>query len=238
MSLARLQMHPAPGMLLARVAEDVATTRRDAPLPARTPARPLPEALSSSHGAAILDRDHCLVWCNDAAASHLGIEALMDVGRPITHIFRHPSFLKYVSAGEFGKSLRIRPAESDGPILSVQFVPYVASGWLLLSRNAARATRLEIAGGRECIAVASHELRAPLTVMAGFLETMRELKLDPELSRDYLGLLEAQCGRMQRIVTDLLQLSTLESASEPPADALVSMCRMLARLRADAEMLS
>ena len=228
----------SPRMRRAGVAEEVATTRRVVPFPARPPARPLPEALPSSHGAAILDRDFCLVWCNDAAAAHLGIEAMVDVGRPITHVFRHPSFLEYVSAGDFGKSLRIRPAESDGPILSVQFVPYVASGWLLLSRNVARAARLETAGGRECIAVASHELRTPLTVMAGFLETMRELNLDPDQSREYLDLMEAQCERMQRIVTDLLQLSALESASEPPADTPVSVGGMLARIRAEAEALS
>jgi two-component system phosphate regulon sensor histidine kinase PhoR len=235
LSPAQLQLLPrvrAPG-----VAGDLATIRRDDPLSARAPARPLPEALALSHGATILDRDFCIVWCNDAAAAHFGIEVLKDVGRPITHVFRHPSLLECVAAGEFGKSLRIRLAGNDGPILSVQFVPYVASGWLLLSRIVARAGRLE-PEERECIAVASHELRTPLTVMAGFLEMVRELKLDPGLSREYLDLMEAQCARMQRIVTDLLQLSTLESAAAPPADAPVSVGEMLARIRAEAEVLS
>ena len=99
-----------------------------------------------------------------------------------------------------------------------------------------RAARLE-AVRRECIANVSHELRTPLTVLVGFLETVRELKLDPRLSRDYLDRMEEQCKRMQRIIEDLLQLSTLESAAEPP-DERINVTRLLARIHTEAEVLS
>jgi signal transduction histidine kinase len=69
---------------------------------------------------------------------------------------------------------------------------------------------------RDFVANVSHELRTPLTVLVGFLETVRELKLDPERSRDYLNLMSEQSKRMQRIIDDLLTLSMLESAPEPP----------------------
>jgi two-component system phosphate regulon sensor histidine kinase PhoR len=105
------------------------------------------------------------------------------------------------------------------------------------SRNVARAARLE-AVRRECIANVSHELRTPLTVLVGFLETVRELKLDPRLSRDYLDRMEEQCKRMQRIIEDLLQLSTLEAAPEPPADERVDVGRLLDRISAETKMLS
>jgi signal transduction histidine kinase len=99
-----------------------------------------------------------------------------------------------------------------------------------------RAARLE-AVRRECIANASHELRTPLTVLVGFLETVREFKLDPRLSRDCLDRMEEQCKRMQRIIEDLLQLSTLESAAEPPNER-INVTRLLARIRTEAEVLS
>jgi len=204
---------------------------------ARSSARALPEGLALSYGVAILDRDYCIVWCNDTAAAHFGIDVQHDIGRPIATLVRHPSFVEYVAAGNFSKSLRMQTTEGNGPILSVQFVPYVASGWLLLSRNVVRAARLETVR-RECIANVSHELRTPLTVLVGFLETVRELKLDPRLSRDYLDLMEEQCKRMQRIITDLLQLSTLESASDPPGDKRVNVSGMLARIHAEGELLS
>ena len=99
------------------------------------------------------------------------------------------------------------------------------------------AARLETVR-RECIANVSHELRTPLTVLLGFIETVRDLRLDPRSSRDCLDLMEEQCKRMQRIIEDLLRLSTLESAPEAPADERVDVRVLLARIRTDAEGLS
>ena len=205
--------------------------------PVRSLPRPLPEGISPYYGIAILDRDYCIVWCNDAAAAHFGIDARHDIGQPISALVRHPSFVAYLATGNFSKSLRMQAREGEGPILSVQFVPYVASGWLLLTRNVARSARIESAR-RECIANVSHELRTPLTVLVGFLETVRELKLDHQVSREYLDRMEEQCKRMQRIIADLLQLSTLESAPEPSGDERVNVGSLLARIQAEAEVLS
>jgi two-component system phosphate regulon sensor histidine kinase PhoR len=99
------------------------------------------------------------------------------------------------------------------------------------------AARLESAR-RECIANVSHELRTPLTVLLGFIETVRDLRLDPKSSRDCFDLMEEQCKRMQRIIEDLLQLSTLEAASKPPAEERIDVRGLLARVRTDAEGLS
>jgi two-component system phosphate regulon sensor histidine kinase PhoR len=91
---------------------------------------------------------------------------------------------------------------------------------------------------RDFVANVSHELRTPLTVLVGFLETVRELKLDPQRSRDYLNLMAEQGRRMQRIIDDLLTLSTLESAPEPPHEERVDVASLLERVRGEAEGLS
>ena len=205
--------------------------------PHNSPPRFLPEGLPQSYGLAILDREYRVSWCNDAAAAHLGIDGQYDIGRPLVALVRHPSLADYLAAENFSKSLRIQAAGAVGPILSMQFVPYVDSQWLLVSRNVARAARLEVMR-RECVANVSHELRAPLTVLVGFLETLRELKFDATLSRDYVDRMEAQCRRMQRIIEDLLRLSTLESAPEPSRDERVGIGGLLARIRTEAEALS
>jgi len=75
-------------------------------------------------------------------------------------------------------------------------------------------------------------------VLIGFLETVRELKLDPERSRDYLNLMAEQGRRMQRIIDDLLTLSTLESAPAPEHDERVDVALLLARVLGDAQALS
>jgi two-component system phosphate regulon sensor histidine kinase PhoR len=91
---------------------------------------------------------------------------------------------------------------------------------------------------RDFVANVSHELRTPLTVLSGFLETVRELPLEPEERDRYLALMAEQSDRMQRIVQDLLTLSTLESSPPPPEREQVAMAPLLARLQRDAEALS
>jgi two-component system phosphate regulon sensor histidine kinase PhoR len=75
-------------------------------------------------------------------------------------------------------------------------------------------------------------------VLAGFLETVQELELEPRRMRDYVNLMAEQARRMQRIVDDLLALSTLESSPEPSLDERVNMGSLLARVKADADALS
>ncbi len=204
---------------------------------ARTLARSRQAGRALPYGVAILDAEYKIVWCNDSSEVHFGISAEGDTGQPIVNIVRQPEFVEYVAAGDFSKPLQLRTARNDGLILSVQFVPYVDSQRLLLSRDVTQFTKLETVR-RDFVANVSHELRTPLTVLVGFLETVRELKLDPERSRDYLNLMSEQGRRMQRIIDDLLVLSTLESAPEPPHEERVDVAAMLARIRAEAEALS
>jgi len=189
------------------------------------------------YGMAILDAEHRILWCNDSSESHLDIDVHADAGHPITNLVRQPEFVRYVAARDFSAPLVLKTARGDGLVLSVQLVPYVESQWLLLSRDVTQATRLETMR-RDFVANVSHELRTPLTVLIGFLETVRELKLDPERSRDYLNLMAEQGRRMQRIIDDLLTLSTLESAPGPEHDERVDVALLLARVLGEAQALS
>ena len=189
------------------------------------------------YGLAIVDQEYRIVWCNDSCKSHLGIDAEGDAGQPITNLVRQPEFVEYVAARDFSKPLELRTTRADGLVLSIQLVPYVESQHLLLSRDITQGIRVETMR-RDFVANVSHELRTPLTVLVGFLETVRELKLDPERSRDYMNLMAEQGRRMQGIIDDLLTLSTLESAPEPPHEERVDVASLLARIRAEAEALS
>ena len=188
------------------------------------------------YGVAILDAESRIVWCNDSCGSHFGIDPEADVGQPITYLVREPEFVEYVAAEDFSKPMQLKTGR-EGLVLSVQFVPYVDSQRLLLSRDITQGIRLETMR-RDFVANVSHELRTPLTVLVGFLETVRELKLDPDRSRDYLNLMAEQSKRMQRIIDDLLTLSTLESAPEPPRDERVDVALLLSRIQSEAIALS
>jgi two-component system phosphate regulon sensor histidine kinase PhoR len=90
---------------------------------------------------------------------------------------------------------------------------------------------------RDFVANVSHELKTPLTVLAGFLETIREVKLPARQQEHYLALMSEQAERMQRLVADLLTLSALE-ADRAPSNDTIDMTALLARIEAAATELS
>ena len=188
-------------------------------------------------GVVILNADNRIEWCNDTAEAHFELNGENDIGQPVANLVRQPQFVSYVDARDYAHPLELRTARGDGMVLSVQIIPYGDAQKLLLSRDVTRLERLETMR-RDFVANVSHELRTPLTVLSGFLETIQELDLDRERSRDYLKLMAEQGKRMQRIVDDLLTLSTLESAPGPSLEERVRIAALLGRLRADAEALS
>ena len=188
-------------------------------------------------GVVILDAQNRIEWCNEGAGRHFGLDLGADRGRPVINLVRQPEFAAYVEAEDYAHAIPLRSEHSGGLTLSVQVIPYEGAQKLLLSRDITRLEKVETMR-RDFVANVSHELRTPLTVLAGFLETVRELKLDPQRMRDYLNLMAEQARRMQRIVDDLLALSTLESSPEPSLEERVNLPGLLARVKADADALS
>lgn len=75
-------------------------------------------------------------------------------------------------------------------------------------------THLEQAGQmrRDFVANVSHELRTPLTALMGFIETLRgAASEDPAARERFLGIMNDEASRMNRLVGDLLSLSRVES---------------------------
>ena len=64
---------------------------------------------------------------------------------------------------------------------------------------------------RDFVANVSHELRSPLTSLAGFIETLlhNDIK-DEDTTRRFLGIMDEEAKRMSRLINDLLSLSRVE----------------------------
>ena len=185
------------------------------------------------YGVTSLDARMRVYWCNETAQQHLALDPERDRGEPIANFLRQPEFASYLEAREFSQPLRLRVANVA---LSLQFVAFEEDAWLLLSRDVTGEERLETMR-RDFVANVSHELRTPLTVLTGFLETIQDLKLDPQRVRDYVNLMAPQAERMQHIIEDLLTLSALEHAP-PPAEGRVAVRPLLERVLGEAEQLS
>ncbi|MGB8658127.1 MAG: ATP-binding protein [Candidatus Zixiibacteriota bacterium] len=65
---------------------------------------------------------------------------------------------------------------------------------------------------KDFVANVSHELKTPLTSIKGFAEALRDGAVtQPEQSRRFLSIISQHADRMSKIISDLLQLSRIES---------------------------
>jgi len=95
----------------------------------------------------------------------------------------------------------------------------------LAERERARAQ----AAAEAMLATVSHELRAPLTVVLGSLETLttRDGALGPEQRRELVAMAARQGERLKRLVEQLLEAARLEQAElGPPAEAVIDAVKV------------
>ena len=194
-------------------------------------AEAIPEAV------VVLDDANRIRFANARARLHLGLDPERDLNQAFGNLVRQPEVIRYLEAGDFSDPVTVPSEREPGVTLSIQVVPYGDEQKLLLSRD---ITRIEATARmrREFIANVSHELKTPLTVVAGFVETLQDLDLDERQRRRYLGLMQEQARNMQRLVDDLLTLSALESEQNPPVDAMFPVGPLLSEVCAQARALS
>jgi signal transduction histidine kinase len=77
-------------------------------------------------------------------------------------------------------------------------------------RDTSRETELDRLKS-EFLATAAHELRTPLTMVAGYAELLNTCEFEPEIQKEMTGSIMSQSQRLIAIVSDLLDLSRLES---------------------------
>ncbi|RFF26320.1 MULTISPECIES: phosphate regulon sensor histidine kinase PhoR [unclassified Wenzhouxiangella] len=185
-------------------------------------------------GTLVLDREFRILWYNQAACTLAGLTNRSDFGQPVTNLIRSPALVAYIESGDYENAIEIASPVDSSRRLLMRLVPYTNEQYLLLIRDVTRLHRLQ-AMRRDFVANASHELRSPLTVLGGYLDSMVEdRELDPSW-RTPVRQMRAQTQRMNSLVNDLLELSRLETEeSEAPMDSPVDMPALIRRLGRDA----
>src|SRR6195256_6840555 len=184
------------------------------------------------NGVVILNAQREIVWFNRMAARLLDLRRTADLGLRIENLLRSPEFARYLEIGDYSNPVVIRTTTGEDCYLSLQIVPYGEGQQLLLISDVSRQMRLE-AMRKDFVANASHELRSPLTVISGYLETLSQ---DPALDRDLQGPvteMRRQAERMTAIIRDLLELSRLEETDEMLGGEPIDIPELLSLLRKD-----
>ncbi|MBS1227578.1 MAG: phosphate regulon sensor kinase PhoR [Proteobacteria bacterium] len=190
-------------------------------------------------GVIAFDRHQHISWINERAETHFALSAQSDRGQALTNLIRHPGFVSYLDAGRFSEPLIYRGGRVDGLTLMLQIIPYAENQNLLVSRDISQIERIETMRS-DFIANVSHELKTPLTVVAGFSEMLAddfEAYSASEI-KHYLALICEQNARMQRLIEDLLTLSALESGGAAASEEALPLAPMLESIVDEARALS
>src|SRR2546429_3525968 len=166
------------------------------------------------------------------AARLLNLRRTGDLGMRIENLLREPEFARYLARKDLSNPVVIRQTTPADSYLSLQVVPYGDGQLLLLVSDVSRQMRLE-AVRRDFVANASHELRSPLTVISGYLESLGQ---DPALAPDMhapVAEMRRQAERMTAIIHDLLELSRLEESDAIVGGEPIDVAALLALLRQD-----
>jgi two-component system phosphate regulon sensor histidine kinase PhoR len=185
-------------------------------------------------GTILLGPAREILWFNPTAAKWLGLRRKVDYGIRVDNLIRNPEFVEYITTTPAGPGPRIHmPSLGDRWFAFDLVTTSTRDLQLLIVRDVTAEARLE-SMRRDFVANASHELRSPLTVVRGYLDTLAE---DPGLDagwREPVREMQRQSERMHAIVSDLLELSRLEASRGEAEREPVDVAGLLALMRKEA----
>ena len=193
---------------------------------------------ASPNGIVMLDDQDQIEWCNAIAERFFGLSFKRDAMQRINFLIRRPEFVQYLNKRQFEGPLLLERMGLDSNLsLMIQAFPFGDKRHLLLVQDVTDLQKAD-AMRRDFVANVSHEMRTPITVLMGFLETVQSLELEKSQRDQYFGMMMAQAQRMKSLVEDLLTLANLESNTLPAPMQAVQIPAMMALLKNDAEALS
>jgi len=173
---------------------------------------------SMVEGVMVLDSRGQVLQINPALERIFGISRVEARGRPYAELFRHQQLNDLITT-----MLRMGTHRQDeivlpltGRCLQIEASP--AGGQreneacaVLVFHDITELRHLEKIR-KDFVANVSHELRTPLTSIKGYVEALLDgAKDDPTASAKFLDIILKQSDRLNLIITDLLELSKIES---------------------------
>lgn len=184
-------------------------------------------------GVVLLDRRQQLETWNQAAAQALGLRMASDKRQALTNFVRHPQMIAYLAAADFRVPLTLPAPVNNARMLEFSITRFGAGEYLILIRDVTRLHRLEQMR-QDFVANVSHELKTPLTVFKGYLETL--LDTTPASQGALIKALqqmEGQSLRMERLINDLLWLARLEGTEVRQQHQPLNLANLCASIVAD-----
>ncbi|HDH87992.1 MAG TPA: HAMP domain-containing protein [Desulfobacteraceae bacterium] len=182
------------------------------------------EALLSSmiEGVLAIDRDEHVILINQAAQRMLELGPDDALGKFHWEVIRNSeinNLFKEVLKTKEQKEVKLQIGPLDERAFMVYAAPIRAWGGNILGvvavfHDVTEIRRLEKVR-MEFVANVSHELRTPLTSIKGFVETLKRGAIDErENAVNFLDIIERHTDRLNQLITDLLDLSRVETGKK------------------------
>jgi len=168
---------------------------------------------SINEGVVALSGRGTVVRMNERARAFLGVES--PVPFPADRLPQEPAIRAALRDAMSGAASEPREMMYAGRTLALTARPLPDGGAVLALLDLTTRRRLETIR-RDFVANVSHELKTPLTVISGFAETLLDHDIDPAQRQQFVGTIQSNVVRMQRIVDDLLDLARYESGGWVP----------------------
>jgi len=197
-------------------------------------------------GVVALDTDERVLFMNEAAAGVFGTAREQAIGRMLWEVSRNPTLAQYVAQSRAAKSPQTfqwsvqegRPRHFELTIVPITApaAPAKEAGpavpALILVFHDVTALRKLERMRIDFIANVSHELKSPLTSIIGFVETLRYGAInEPAKALEFLEIIHRQTRRLDRLVADLVELSTIEAPDYVPDKQPISLAEVAAKIK-------
>ena len=166
-------------------------------------------------GIVVVEADGRVSLMNQAAQLLLDVRTTDIQGTPLSETARDHELLELVSSSLQAHEMRQAHLEllRQRRLVSAIAIPLGGNGaGVLLSLHDLTAFRQLETTRREFVSNVSHELRSPLASIRSMVETLAGGAIeDRRIAADFVARIEQDVRRMEALVSDLLELSRLES---------------------------
>ncbi|MCD6326534.1 HAMP domain-containing protein [bacterium] len=196
---------------------------------------------SMKEGIITVDRTGRVLLANQAFKEMMGAEGNDVVRMMLIEAVRNATLAQFVKEAQTspGQSeIEIVLQEPSHRIMSLHAVPLIGGdssrvGTLIVARDVTRMRQLEEIR-TSFVANVSHELKTPITLIKGYVETLLDGALnDAEKLPEFLSKVKKHSNRMNSIIDDLLQLSKLEAVQEMSEATVINIVSVADRVRSN-----
>lgn len=181
----------------------------------------------------LLNAKNEITWINQASDLILGVIQNKDENSKIENIIRDPTFTSLLKKVEDNSEINMIHPNDTRKKVHIRLVKLLNDQFLLVARDISEQESLR-QSRKAFVANASHELRTPLTVIVGYLEMLHASDEIPKQWRTPIDQAMQQSTRMEKIIDDMLKLSSIEHERYLETnDDLIKMPQLLNRLLAD-----